>query len=481
MNKHQLPTQTRAPNYNPNMYRYSRPASPWPRLILIVTVVVAVIVAGTLLFGLPQAAAVAPEGGNVSSLSPITITFNTAMDIASVESRLRIEPSAPGAFNWSGDTMRFTPEGEWPTGVVRVSFEPGAHSQRGLPMLFGANWEFTVGAPGIAYLLTTGDQANIWIMPITGGEPTQITDERFGVDWLAVSPDGTQFVYAARRNDGGADLKRINRDGSGVTGLLDCPSDRCTAPAFSPDGARVAFERYPLSRPDLSTVEVIDLADGHLTFPSGDLTHITRFSSFAPDGRLGYLDVSEQVIAIYDFASGASKSIPNTSGQMGAWSPDGKYIVFPEITSEPPPTPAPGTPAPALQIDTFFSHLRRVTVATDAADNLSGDGAVEDASPVYSPLGDRLAFGRKALEQDKWTPGRQLWVMHADGSDARALTNDPFYNHSAFVWSPDGALIVYVRFDVTDAASTPEIWMMSADGASAQKLVTGGYLPQWLP
>jgi TolB protein len=106
---------------------------------------------------------------------------------------------------------------------------------------------------------------------------------------------------------------------------------------------------------------------------------------------------------------------------------------------------------------------------------------VEDASPVYSPFGDRIAFGRKALEQDKWTPGRQLWVMRADGSDARALTNDPLYNHSAFVWSPDGTLIVYVRFDVTDPASTPEIWMMSADGVSSQKLVAGGYLPQWLP
>jgi hypothetical protein len=42
-------------------------------------------------------------------------------------------------------------------------------------------------------------------------------------------------------------------------------------------------------------------------------------------------------------------------------------------------------------------------------------------------------------------------------------------------------MIVYVRFDVTDPASTTEIWMIGTDGAAAQQLVSGGYLPEWLP
>ena len=113
--------------------------------------------------------------------------------------------------------------------------------------------------------------------------------------------------------------------------------------------------------------------------------------------------------------------------------------------------------------------------------NLSGAGAVEDAAAVYSPAGEWIVFGRKQIEQDKWTPGRQMWLMRADGSGPRALTSDPLFNHSSFIWGPDGSRLVYVRFDVTDAASTTEIWMMSADGSSARKLVTGGFLPAWLP
>jgi len=463
------------------VYRYHRPSLPWPRLILIGAAALTAAIGGFLLFGLPKASALSPQGNSVSSLAPIAITFNMPMDHDSVESRIRIEPQTPGAFEWSGETVRFAPADKWPAGIVRVSVLSGARSERGLPVLFDSSWDFTVSAASIAFLWRTGGAANIATLPITGGEPTPITDERFGVDAFAIGPDGTEFVYAALRDDGGADLKRAGRDGGGVTGLLDCPSDRCTAPTFSPDGTLVAFERHPVNRLDQPSVEVIDLGDGHIIFPSGDLTHITRFPSFAPDGRLGFIDLSAQTILIYDFASGASKAIASASGEMGAWSPDGQSLVFPEITTAPPPTTAPGTPAPALQIDTFFSHLRRVSVNEIGSDDLSGARAVEDAAPVYSPAGDRLAFARKALEQESWTPGRQLWVMRADGSNARALTDDPLYNHSGFVWSPDGGLMVYVRFDATDPASTTEIWMMTADGSGAQQLAAGGYSPKWLP
>ncbi|HLF01245.1 MAG TPA: hypothetical protein VI547_04675, partial [Anaerolineales bacterium] len=260
-----------------------------------------------------------------------------------------------------------------------------------------------------------------------------------------------------------------------------CSSHRCTAPAFSPDGRRLAFERHPLDRLEASSIEVINLGDGSRATLDGDAWHIARFPTFAHDGRLAYLNIFEQVIVVHDFNTGESQRIPNTSGEMGAWSPDGQYLMFPEITSEPPPTPGPGTPAPALQIDTFFSHLRRVSVSSGVSEDLSGNFTVEDAGPTYSPSGEWIAFGRKNLDQEQWTPGRQLWLMRADGGEARALTNDSLYNHSNFLWSPDGTVIVYVRFDVTDPASTTELWSISAAGAEAQLLAMGGYLPEWLP
>jgi Tol biopolymer transport system component len=464
------------------VYRYRQNTSPWPRLILILAIGLA-IVAAAFVVTLPRVTNTTPQGNRVSSLSPVTFMFNTDMDQASVESRVHISPVVPGQFVWAGRTLQFVPQAEWPVGNVQVSLDSGAVSVGGLSTLYGADWQFTVGAAGIAYLQITGDTSNIFALPLlTNAQPQQVTTERFGVNSFSLTPDTLQFIYSATRLDGGADLKRINRDGTGIAVVLDCPTDRCTAPVVSPDSTWLAFERHPLTKLDQSTVELMNLTTGQTTVIDDNPAHISRFPAFSPDGRLAYLNIFEQFIVIYNPADGESTQIPNTSGQMGTWSPDGESLLFPEITSGPPATQEPGTPAPVLQIDTFFSHLRQVDTVTGDFIDLSGATAVvEDANAVYSADGQWLAFGRKKLEQDLWTPGRQLWVMPVNGSPARALTNDPLYNHSNFVWSPDGEEIVYVRFDVTDPASTTEVWTIGVDGLNPQKLATGGFLPMWLP
>jgi len=463
------------------MYPYRRRGLPWLRIILIAILVVIALLAA-LFFSLPRVVDAEPQGDQVSARAPVRLTFNTDMDTASVESHVHISPAVVGAFAWQDRTLLFVPSVDWPSGLIQVTLDSGANARNGLATFLSGSWAFTVGAPSMAYLLQSGDTANLWSLPVSGvGDPKQLTTERFGVDRFALSPDGQQFVYAALRDDSGADLKSLNRNGGDPVMLLACPSDRCTAPIFSRDGLRLAFERHPLNRLEQSVVEVLDLKTGEHSALDPDPTHLSQAPAFARDGRLAYLNLFEQVIVVQDFATNTRQRIPDTSGEMGAWSPDGQYLVFPEITSEPPPTPGEGTPAPTLQIDTAFSHLKRVAVGTGQNENLSGTGAVEDAAAVYSPAGEWIVFGRKDIVQDKWTPGRQMWLMQADGTNARALTSDPLFNNSNFVWSPDGKTLLYVRFDVTDAASTTEIWSMSANGTSATKLVTGGYLPVWLP
>jgi TolB protein len=430
--------------------------------------------------GLPRVTAVLPEGDGASSLAPVVITFNRPMNHQAVESRFKVEPVVPGAFSWDGNSVRFTPGSGWPPGTIRVSLAAGAASDNGLPLLVEAGWEFSTGTPRVAFLLKADEVANVWMIALDGGELAQITNEATGVEDFAVSPDGTQIVYVARRADGGGDLRRVNRDGSNASDMLACPNDLCAEPVFSLDGAWLAFERRSLSAPGEVHVEVIGLTNGETVTPA-DLTHLTGTPRFARDGRLSYLNRTLQAIGVYDFNARFTTLIPTSSGEIGSWSPDGQYIVYPEIIFPPEPTLAPDATPEAEHTDLFYSHLLRVMVATNAVENLSGGGLVEDASPAYSPSGKWLAFGRKKLEQDQWTPGKQLWLMRTDGSDARPLTDEPFYNHSAFVWSPDETLLVYMRFDVTDPSGLPELWAMNADGANPRLLVTGGYLPEWMP
>jgi Tol biopolymer transport system component len=132
------------------------------------------------------------------------------------------------------------------------------------------------------------------------------------------------------------------------------------------------------------------------------------------------------------------------------------------------------TPIPA-------SHLLHFDRLNQQVDDLTLLDNLEDASPAFSPDGKTIIFARKYLNIAKWTPGRQIWIMDADGANARAVTDEPQYNHYSFTWSPAGDQVAYVRFNQTVMTESPEIWLMNADGTNRRLLVSGGYAPMWIP
>lgn len=448
-----------------------------------------------LVLALPRLVSVAPAAGAqfVSSRAPLLLTFNRPMDTASVEAALTMSPGLPGTYTWEGNRLVFTPAGGWPRNSTITVRLAGGRSQRGLPLVGARAWSFSVGEPRVAYL-AGAPLANLWLTGAgEGAEPIQVTGEPHGVYDYAISPEGTRLAYAARRPDGGADLRVLELDGAEPQDLVLCPGEACVSPAFAPDGRRLAYQRHSLvpgvtGLPDLGPAQVFvyELASGtSLPVGQGD----TRFPRWGPDGRLAYLDTARSAIVIQDLASGAVTYIPGNSGEMGTWSPDGSALVFAELYLPPLRTPDPAAPGAGEGSGQFYSFLQRVTIATNATANLSGTFEADDASPAFAPSGAWLAFGRKVLLDGQWTLGRQLWVMRPDGSQARALTADPLYNHSAFRWSPDSRTLAYMRFNVLDPGQPAEIWLVDLEsetgaetaGASAPRRLAIGYLPEWLP
>jgi Tol biopolymer transport system component len=461
---------------------------------------------------LPRLTQTFPRAGAqfMSSRAPVRLIFNRPMDHASVESAFTVTPARPGSFAWSGQTLTFIPAEPWPlSSTVTVNFT-GGRSLRGLPLLGAINWSFGVGERRLAYL-SSGAVPNLWLTTVgADAAPQAVTTETVGVYDYAISPDGTQIAYSARSADGGDELRLLRLDGSGAIDLVKCPGEACVSPAFSPDGQKLAYERHVLVS-GLSGAQSLGPAHVHLydltsradqTVSDAD----TRFPRWGPDGRLAFLDTGRQAVVVQDLASGALTYIPDTSGEMGTWSPDGKYITYPEIIVPPEPTPnatpsatpnaTPNATPDATQAESeaeqpsnpFYSYLLRVTIATNESVNLSGSSLYEDASPVYSPSGAWLAFGRKQQIGGQWTPGRQLWLMRADGNNPRPLTDDPLYNQSAFTWSSDGAVLAYMRFNTNNPGEPAEIWQINIDeagtpgsGAAGARRLTQGYLPEWLP
>lgn len=444
-------------------------------------------------FSLPRLTDVSParDAALVSAGAPIRLTFNRPMDTASVQQALILAPDVVGATTWEGNTLVFRPAQAWPLSSTVTVQLVGGRSQAGLPLLGQQTWSFAVGPLRLAYL--TGDPPNLYLTPVEGDPlPVVLTAEVYGVYDYAISPDGTQFAYAARRADGGADLRLVYADGTGLADLVLCPAEACVSPAFSPDGLRLAYQRHVLvagltGAPGLGAAHIYvrTLATGADELMSDSEA---RFPRWGPDGRLGYLDTGREAVVIHDLATGALTFVPNASGEMGTWSPDGVYLVYPELAF--PDLPGDSTDPNAEEVTGgFYTYLTRVTVATNERLNLSGDQAlVDDASPAYAPSGGWIAFGRKLQMLDQWTPGRQLWLMRPDGTGAYALTAKPLYNHSAFTWSPDGRRLAYMRFNTADQTAPAEIWLVSiaaagAAGAeaSAPHRLVQGYLPEWLP
>jgi len=96
-----------------------------------------------------------------------------------------------------------------------------------------------------------------------------------------------------------------------------------------------------------------------------------------------------------------------------------------------------------------------------------------------------LAFARRYLDIARWTPGRQIWLLPilSDGAPGQAfsLTDDPYFTHYDLAWSPESDRLAFVRFNQTTLNDPPEIWMVDLETFQENRLVVGGFSPQWIP
>jgi TolB protein len=148
-----------------------------------------------------------------------------------------------------------------------------------------------------------------------------------------------------------------------------------------------------------------------------------------------------------------------------------------------PPGPAPSS-APPSSSPAFVQHI---AFQSDRSGNddiwiMDADGTnlrdltndpAGDTMPGWSPDGARIAFS-----SDRSGAG-DIFVMDADGSNIVDLS-DSENPETAPTWSPDGSVIAYERLRPGGAQ---EIWLMRADGSDKRRLTDGvyGFRMSWSP
>lgn len=426
----------------------------------------------------------APEAQAVPASAVVRLAFSRPMQSAAVIQRLSIEPARPGSFHWEDNTLVFIPSEPWPNRqTIRVRLEAGAPAASfpALPISQEHTWSFTIRQARLSYLFPSDGPAEIYTLDLQTGEIQRLTDGTGQVLDYCVAHTGGLIYYSASLGASGSAIYRLDLLSGESAELLDCPQALCRYPQVSPDGQRLAYERVDLltaqgSRSQVWLLELFADGQGAPTL-AGDPENETHQPTWSPDGRLAYYDFSQAAFIVMDLQSGESVSLPSQTGIPGAWSPDGRRYVITEIFAN---TISDPNLLPELSAIPS-SHLLSFNTTDGSLQDLTVVDNVEDTSPAFSPDGERLAFARKYLDIARWTPGRQFWLMEADGNDQRPLLQDPDFNYSNFAWSPLGERLAFVRFNEQVPTDPPQIWLINADGNGAQQLITAGYDPQWIP
>ncbi len=122
---------------------------------------------------------------------------------------------------------------------------------------------------------------------------------------------------------------------------------------------------------------------------------------------------------------------------------------------------------------------KRIAVVSWASGTVTDltDAGMAAMQPAWSPDGEHIAYAAApdaGLSVAGGDPARaamafrKIWVMDADGSNQRQLTDDPAYRDERPLWSADGDHILFVRLDADDHVS---LWLIPSAGGTPKQVV----------
>lgn len=418
--------------------------------------------------------------GLASSQSVIQIAFDEPLDPESVAGKLSLTPEAKGAISVVGNQLQWQPKEALQQGqVYTVRLESGLRAQSGRLLLQPLEWEFRVRAPQVVFMAPVDQPVqNLFVIDPNQPEaqPQQITFSELGVLSYDVLPDGSRIVYSELGEMRTAHLRIYDLRTNTTLTLLECRTAACTTPAWRPDGNLVAFERSDLNLdtgagPGAPRIWLVDTNTGIPRPLFADNQRLGYSPRWSPDGTiLASYDANIGGIVLFDFENNRERLIRTPQGEVGHFSPDGRWLFFPKIIQ------LAGTTR-------YVAHFVLVDLQSELLvqrDLIPDSDPNNDVELAWLPDSRRLIVTRRPPEITTMQ-GAQLHLIDLETGAATPLVTDPDYSSGQVAASPNGEQLAFQRFALGQSGARPQIWLYDLRTGDLRLLVNNATLPRWLP
>ncbi|HEY0083718.1 MAG TPA: S9 family peptidase [Pyrinomonadaceae bacterium] len=312
----------------------------------------------------------------------------------------------------------------------------------------------------VAYQISDPDKAanrsrtHIYLIPVGGGEPVQLTTGDASASSPRWSPDGKRIAFVR-----GGQIHTMDATGGDVKKITSI-STGAGDPVWSPDGRWLAFvsDIYPDCADDACNQKRDAEAEASKVKAKVIDRLLYRHWSAWKDGKRTHVFVvSADGGAARDLTPGDFDAPPFSLGGPTdyAFSPDSRELAFARNTEK--------VEATSTNNDIFI-----VPLAGGEPQRITGDNKGSDQSPVYSPDGRYLAYRSQAtagFESARW----RLMLYDRQTKKTRELTSKFDAYVEGFTFAPDAKHIYFVSGE----RGRHPIYMVSTEGDHLMKMLDG--------